>query len=286
MSTKQFTAQTFKFLHQVNGNSALPASDLKIALELTRYFNEAEGGRAYPSCKTIGDATGLSEATVIRGVRRMEQHGHLKVIWGRQGRGHPHQYWPVVKPAPVQVSEAGKPASAPPVKPASAKIKPAPMQENLSKNHVASATRNATMERESVLAHCVSDPGGAGPDGRAPDQEQEDFDRLWANWPRPFCDDVAAARRAYAEACREADPGDIAEAAIAWVAAADAPRFLPPLAKWLDARGWEKPPPQRRAIARRNLPRSNGNKVDCAEIAYQFGQPGAPRIRSSMGWGG
>ena len=51
MSSKQFTARTFKFLYQINENHKLLAVDLKIALTLTLHFNEKEGGRAYPSCE-------------------------------------------------------------------------------------------------------------------------------------------------------------------------------------------------------------------------------------------
>jgi hypothetical protein len=36
------------------------------------------------------------------------------------------------------------------------------------------------------------------------------------------------------------------EAAKVWVVAADAPRFLQPLAKWLNGHGWLKVPPTRR----------------------------------------
>jgi hypothetical protein len=111
MSSKAFTRKTFTFLHQVNHNPELPASDLAVCLELSRYFNEDDqDGRAFPGCKTIGDAIRLSETTVIRSVRRLEKHGHIRVIWGTQGRGHPNQYWMIVKPAPTQVLEPEKPA--------------------------------------------------------------------------------------------------------------------------------------------------------------------------------
>ena len=49
----------------------------------------------------------------------------------------------------------------------------------------------------------------------------------------------------YLDAIGEAEPEAILTAARAWVAAADAPRFLPPLTKWLAARGWEKDPPKK-----------------------------------------
>jgi hypothetical protein len=68
---------------------------------------------------------------------------------------------------------------------------------------------------------------------------------LRAIWARPWADDDSADRRAFELACQQVAPDDIIAAAQAWVAAADNPRFLPSLAKWLANRGWEKPPPKR-----------------------------------------
>jgi hypothetical protein len=51
------------------------------------------------------------------------------------------------------------------------------------------------------------------------------------------------------------------------VAAADAPRFLQPLAKWLDARGWEKEPPSRKTRGNGR----NGGKADLAALAFAYG---------------
>jgi hypothetical protein len=76
-------------------------------------------------------------------------------------------------------------------------------------------------------------------------------------------DDDAAACRSFASSYRNGtDPGDIIDGARAWVAAADAPRFLPALVKWLDGRGWQNDPPKRRQRQRRN-----GGKVSLVEIA-------------------
>lgn len=103
---------------------------------------------------------------------------------------------------------------------------------------------------------------------------EERFSELREIWRRPWADDVAADQRAFEVACREVAPEDIIVAASAWVAAADAPRFLPPLARWLANRGWEKPPPAKARRAhgngRRNdgLPRTNGDKVDLAKVFF------------------
>jgi hypothetical protein len=112
MASKQFTAKTFTWLRQINRGRGYLAIDLKVALELTTYFNE---DRAYPGYKTIADAIGLSERTVIRSIERMRGHGNLYVIPGKPGRGHPNQYWMIVKDdkktcTQAQVLEPGKPA--------------------------------------------------------------------------------------------------------------------------------------------------------------------------------
>lgn len=94
MSSKEFTAKQFKWLHQINGDAELLATDLKVALQLTQHFNEDDqDGRAFPSYLCICTGTGLSRYTVIQSVHRLEDQGHLLVVWGSAGRGHPNQYW-------------------------------------------------------------------------------------------------------------------------------------------------------------------------------------------------
>jgi hypothetical protein len=95
------------------------------------------------------------------------------------------------------------------------------------------------------------------------DEFQHQFETLQAVWARPWCDDERADRAAFDKACREADAADIIEAAKTWAAAADAARFLPPLAKWLNSRGWLKVPPARR---QRTSGHRNGSKVDTAAM--------------------
>jgi hypothetical protein len=99
------------------------------------------------------------------------------------------------------------------------------------------------------------------------------FAELAEIWARPWADDEAVDRMAFAKALREGtDAAEIVEAAKAWVAAADAPRFLQPLHKWLNGRGWEKVPPPRRC--RRHHGQSMGDymreeiKVERGPIIY------------------
>jgi hypothetical protein len=298
--TSKFTAMQFTWLHQINEDIELPASDLKVALQLTRHFNEKEGGRAFPGYETLAEGCepytkdiGVSEHTVIRSVRRLQERGHLWVEWGKPGRGHPNQYWMIIKPASVQVSDAVKPASVSARKPASAAIKPAPVQENLLMNleGVPKKEHPPGREREASLALSTSpDPGGtrlngAPPDSASPSEEKQskkepasggttvvtDYGELRRAWPRPWMDDDAADRRAFDQACRKASAGEIIRGALAYVQAFnDQPRYLPKLMLWLNAEGWKKKPPPGKSKPPRpkRRHRSNGAKPDLARIMF------------------
>jgi hypothetical protein len=135
MSSKAFTRQIFDWLHQVNTDDDLTPADVCVALQLTRHFNEDDdGGRAWPSCKFIGDEIGLSESTVINSVRRLHKHGHLRVVWGQRGRGHPNQYWMEIKPQRAKVLDDVKHQPVKVLTPQSTRIKPQPAKENHLKN--------------------------------------------------------------------------------------------------------------------------------------------------------
>jgi hypothetical protein len=149
MSSTGFIAKIFRWLKQVNADPELPASAAKVAIRLSPDFNEQRGGMAWSAFKTMGDDISLSERHVIRAIRALEARGHLRVKWGKQGRGHSSQYWMLErqpdlfddkKPAPAPVfqqnktgiSGTGKPASGV-RKPASGVVKPAPAPEILSR---------------------------------------------------------------------------------------------------------------------------------------------------------
>jgi hypothetical protein len=307
MSSKAFTAKTFAWLRQINHGRYL-AIDLKVALQLTEHFNEKDQeGRAYPSYKTIADAIGVSEQTVIRSVERMRAQGDLYVIPGKPGRGYPNQYWMVVKP----VQKTSKVAEVFPgqKKPPSGGQKTSiAVEENHLKNHQDTGwgvlRTPPSSGRENALT-CESIPSiGGGPLDAAADLFGQQAERaeiktetepearkrtpggeraegveihppavivgressghwreLRSIWERGWASDdtpqaIAIARNAFARACRDgAEADDILDGARVWVAAADAPRFLPALPTWLAAKGWETPPPTKRGR------RANGHKA-------------------------
>jgi hypothetical protein len=307
MSSKAFTAKTFTFLHQVNTDSELPASDMKVAMAFTWYFNEDEGGQARVGCGTIGKRIGLSETTVVRSLHRLEARGHIRVVWGKQGRGHPNHVWMLLKPAPAQVSEGEKPAPAQAGKPAPVKIKPAPAQENLLKNHTgASKEAPCKRERENLLAQDSDPGGGAAPLMGAPAGKEEtepseiteparlDHERAWRElrglWDRPYPEDLQAAKRAFDTACAEgAEPEGIVAGARTWVTAfavgtaGDGMQFLPKLVAWLDAGKWEHDPPAR--AKRRTRQAKRRRKFDMAKYALEIGGY-VEAADGSMVWGG
>ena len=109
------------------------------------------------------------------------------------------------------------------------------------------------MERERSRSLTVP-PGALPPYGGAPDDEGKQvatIDRssaaLRAIWARPWLDDEAADRAAFLRKATGAG-ADTAEifAGAQQRGPPQSKRFRQLLKKWLDARGWEKPPPKRR----------------------------------------
>jgi hypothetical protein len=82
-------------------------------------------------------------------------------------------------------------------------------------------------------------------------------------WKRPWADDQQVDRTAFEKACKEAAPEAIVAGAQAWVGAVDEARYLQPLAKWLAARSWEKPPPKR------PKPKRGNGKVDVTKVMFK-----------------
>src|SRR5262245_3291315 len=89
--SKEFNRQKWDWLRAINFE--LSEFDTKVALALAHYFNDNNGGCAYPSIETLATDAGLSNPTVRRAIVRIKQAGFLKVIAGKRGRGHSNRYW-------------------------------------------------------------------------------------------------------------------------------------------------------------------------------------------------
>jgi len=273
MSTKQFTAKVFRWLHQVNADAKLPASAAKVAIRLSPDFNEEKGGMAWSACKTMADDIGKSESTVISAVRALHARGHLQVEWGQQGRGHSNRYWMIEKgqqadlfddqkPQPAKVLEtektlafeAGKPQLSK-RKPQLSKRKPLPAKETLSKTH------RRTIEGDSSIAkhspprvrsarkkEATDESKNQGRNARAK-ADAESFAEFWAVYPRHVAKEPA--RKEFAKASKTTDPQVIIEAAKLYAVAERAriaregkPECTKYPGNWLRDRRWEDPPPQ------------------------------------------
>jgi hypothetical protein len=148
MSSKQFTRQIFAWLAQIKDDRGLPAS---AALVVIDFFNEAEGGVAWASEKTIADGIGMSVGTVHTVIHKLGERGHLKIEWGKPGRGHSNHYWMRIKDQqaelfePVKAQfEGGQKAQSDDVKAQFTDLKAQPTEQNLSYNHSKNHRRDKT----------------------------------------------------------------------------------------------------------------------------------------------
>jgi hypothetical protein len=104
------------------------------------------------------------------------------------------------------------------------------------------------------------------------------WQRLRALWQRGHLSDntdkaVAIAKAAFARVMAEGIPADqVLEGAERWVAAADSPRFLPPLPTFLTTRGFERQPPPRRQSAPRQQTYHRKPKPDLARMMLALGE--------------
>ena len=164
--------------NQILPNTKLPHSAFKVAYRISEGFNDQHSdGRCWESCKSIGDACGLSEQSVVRLVHLLHAEGDLRVEWGQQGSGHSNQYWMIVKPPPVEVSDEVKPPPVevsdevsaeikPPSVEVSEKIKPPPVGKKPPPVEVNLSIEPSTPfggALEDIPAAAFGDPGPNGP---------------------------------------------------------------------------------------------------------------------------
>ncbi len=277
-AAKDFNKTRALFMERVGAPNVPPIAFKLAHLILYKYANRATG-LSYPSQTTLAADLGTSIRTVQRLLDILERHG-LVVVPG-DGRGQSSRYWihpqrvSPVTPFPGRKDDK-KGRHPTPVKgdiALSPELNREPRASGESYGLPASLGERDALTRE-------SDPpdraGALDAPGRSENQEEESKQtgneeesqpaaeaeppseardlacrELLESWQRGWAADetakaLAVARNAFATACELAEPAAILAAAKAWIAAADAPRYLPPLPQWLAARGWQKPPPAKR----------------------------------------
>jgi hypothetical protein len=209
-------------------------------------FQPLSGRHPWPSVRTISEAVGLSKSVVLDAVRLLQDHGHLEIEAGRQGRGHSNRYFMVPKGRPADLSDTAAKGRIAEIKGRKTPGKGRPTGLNLSTHPRGSKEPPRMRERTELSLSSVA----GRLDGAAPDSGKEDsYIELRRVWDRGWIKDdtpkvVAATRCAYAVARRKASVAEIFEGARTWVAAVNAPRFLPVLADWLAGCGWRSSPPK------------------------------------------
>jgi hypothetical protein len=294
--SKQFTARLFGWRDQILRNEKLPPSAFKVAYFLSQKFNENEGGLAWPSCATIGAATGLSEPSVLRLVGQLEAHGHLVIEAGQQGRGHSNRYRMVLKPPLAEVLSTLKPPSpevlrAPKtsicdeLKPPSLEKKP-PFEtgktsaagSDSSKEESMNSLRRENLPASELFkddASIESPVASIKHTGASAAALNEDFDLFWFRCPRKV--GKAAARVAFIKAVKSgADPEVIVEgiARYARERAGQDERYTAHPKTWLREERWtDEPARSNGAVV--TLDNETGAVIEVAQPAAREGRFGS-----------
>ena len=281
--------------HQVLPDPELPASAKLVLYRISEGFNDQQSdGRSWEGYKSIADAIGMSEPTVVAMVHRAEALGHIRVEWGQKGSGHSNQYWMIIKPQPAEW-----------------KPQPADMNQSIEPRHTFG------VPLEDIPASAFGDPGpngpphgvagkkkkkdrhrhaGAGNGGAAPPgydnavPHWQEFTFLRGTiWKRGHSKDGNPKRRQeeitawIAALDRSASPDTILAGAKKWRDAyADQPYMMPQLADWLNASSWDTPPPKRKANGgsrRRSKGGARRSRGDGASVRDELHEKLAERMR-------
>jgi hypothetical protein len=228
MSSKH-TAKIFRWLRQVNEDSKLPATAAKIAICLSNLFNEDEGGMAWPSCKTIGDAIGKSKATARDLVVPIRSEDDLF----DQEKPQPAEVFEAEKP---QVSAHGKPQVSE-IKPQVSGRKPWPAKETLSKTH-GRYTEGKSQTRAPELFKKEVAEEKKQKNKRLTGDTAASFAAFWAAYPKRV--GKLDAQKAFEKALDQADAATIVAGAKrhAVERADEPPKYTQHPARWLRAGGW------------------------------------------------
>jgi Helix-turn-helix domain len=278
--TDTFTRDKFAWLDQVLADENLPATAFRLAYVIGQHLNR-QSGKAWPSQKRLGEATGLTARTVRSLTEQLQKAGHLEVELHR-GRNHTNVYRLPKNRKPASGSHdddgAGDAADSSNTdddkeegnfrNPDEEKRKPAsgawdekgedqrgkrgnsahekgkPASDKPSENQAAaSAAAGGREEQASARA----------PGARALEKGLEEF---WLLWQRPYYDDRQKVYAAFTVAVSKHDMADILASARRWAAARE-PKYLPEPVKWLEG-GWQSEPPPKRSPGAGSGHRSRG----------------------------
>jgi Helix-turn-helix domain len=285
--TDTFTRDKFAWLDQVLADDNLPATAFKLAYAIGQHINR-QSGRAWPSQKRLGEATGLTVRTVRSLTEQLQKAGHLEVELHR-GRNQTNVYRLPKnrKPAsglhddggagdaagssnmaddkeegsfPNPDEEKRKPASGAcdekeenqrEKRGNSAHEKRKPASDKPSENQAAASA--AAWEREEQAST-------RAPSARA---LEEGFKEFWQLWQRGHHDDRQKVCKVFIDAASKHDMADVLASARRWAAARE-PRYLPEPVKWLEG-GWQSEPPPKRSPGAGSGSRSRGKPDPVAE---------------------
>jgi hypothetical protein len=230
----------------------------KVVLWRLALYRNIKTGRCDPSRIGLATGAGVTESTVKRAIIRAEQLGLLSVdrVCGRGNRNAFHFILSDEKGAMVTPFNAKEKGSRQSRKEVTA-VTPEHVEHverdgrRGSRRSGAPAAAPAEAVRQAKKSPAVEN---------LPVPTDGEFATLRAAWPRPWLDDEAADRAAFAKVQSYATAEKIIASAQRWAAAVE-PRYLPSLAKWLGGRCWEKPPPKK--------PKGNG-KVDLVRLGAQM----------------
>jgi hypothetical protein len=94
-NSKAFDTRRFAWVHRLMESSRPPASVKLVAYQISRGFNEAEGGASWLGCRALSKAAGLKKTVVLRAIKWLQEHGDLRVQVGHQGNSS--RYWLIEK---------------------------------------------------------------------------------------------------------------------------------------------------------------------------------------------
>jgi hypothetical protein len=167
MNSTAFEKRRFAWVHRIMAADDLPASVKLVAYQISRGFNEDEGGVSWLGCRAISTSAGVSKGTVIDAVRRLEARGDLRVEVGHQGNSS--RYWMVEQGQQADLFDRpqGQPADL-----ASRSVQPRTRSVQRSTRSAGRPNLISTQQETQEGKNIYPTPGGVGV-GKSPDAIEE-----------------------------------------------------------------------------------------------------------------